>query len=590
MNTKKKAGIRSLLPLFCIISLLLAGCRPTAELETAPEPLPYEPDTAPRSAVPPAERLLSYQVAGSGFYQMPDEQRFSTALYAYNTCYFNQIRDQLGVSYQRPSWPSSSSIDTLSLVDLWHAVHAYRLDSLEPGAVQARLQDIPAFAAAQTALQADGLYDVYCILGVQDALSLPLDDQIVQQLSQLAFPWDGEDPVLFFGNVELFCRIQSEYSLSLPLPDIPSEGFSQYAAALEQQMASGELDILNIRAYFALRGHYPAQCSDIEDSLFSYLETFQGPSGQFSLLPYDEEDLFSIDIQSLAAALSLYQGQDRTFPVEPSALLRQCMAFERTDLQFNSFEDLSSFPSLPFPSSYGLLTLFLLDGQTEQILPYLESSEGAESIRQSAHSNGGYRLWLMRLAGLDPSSSIPTLLDSFVQADFDGPDMGMQDVRNATLHSLAILLQEAKVSQVELSSEIKEGLVPILRDLFSDSSLPEKYYRIYLLHQLDQGPAIDPDAFYQDALADIRGNGLGRLPTAYYLCYLIQQDEALAQALPDAYRDALAELLASLQNRFGFYSSPTMEGELIATFAATYQGTYLQRLLDLDFPQDLWRS
>ena len=245
---------------------------------------------------------------------------------------------------------------------------------------------------------------------------------------------------------------------------------------------------------------------------------------------------------------------------------------------------------MPFPSSYGLLTLFLLDGQTEQILPYLESSEGAESIRQSAHSNGGYRLWLMRLAGLDPSSSIPTLLDSFVQADFDGPDMGMQDVRNATLHSLAILLQEAKVSQVELSSEIKEGLVPILRDLFSDSSLPEKYYRIYLLHQLDQGPAIDPDAFYQDALADIRGNGLGRLPTAYYLCYLIQQDEALAQALPDAYRDALAELLASLQNRFGFYSSPTMEGELIATFAATYQGTYLQRLLDLDFPQDLWRS
>ena len=44
MNTKKKAGIRSLLPLFCIISLLLAGCRPTAELETAPEPLPYEPE------------------------------------------------------------------------------------------------------------------------------------------------------------------------------------------------------------------------------------------------------------------------------------------------------------------------------------------------------------------------------------------------------------------------------------------------------------------------------------------------------------------------------------------------------------------
>lgn len=73
MNTKKKAGIRSLLPLLCIISLLLAGCRPAAELETAPEPLPYEPDTAPRSAVPPAERLLSYQVAGSGFYQMPDE-------------------------------------------------------------------------------------------------------------------------------------------------------------------------------------------------------------------------------------------------------------------------------------------------------------------------------------------------------------------------------------------------------------------------------------------------------------------------------------------------------------------------------------
>ena len=95
MNTKKKAGIRSLLPLFCIISLLLAGRRPAAELETAPEPLPYEPDTAPRSAVPPAERLLSYQVAGSGFYQMPDEQRFSTALYAYNTCYFNQIRDQM---------------------------------------------------------------------------------------------------------------------------------------------------------------------------------------------------------------------------------------------------------------------------------------------------------------------------------------------------------------------------------------------------------------------------------------------------------------------------------------------------------------
>ena len=164
MNTKKKAGIRSLLPLLCIISLLLAGCRPAAELETAPEPLPYEPDTAPRSAVPPAERLLSYQVAGSGFYQMPDEQRFSTALHAYNTCYFNQIRDQLGVSYQRPSCPSSSSIDTLSLVDLWHAVHAYRLDSLDPDAVQARLQDIPAFAAAQTALQADGLYDVYCYL------------------------------------------------------------------------------------------------------------------------------------------------------------------------------------------------------------------------------------------------------------------------------------------------------------------------------------------------------------------------------------------------------------------------------------------
>ena len=112
-------------------------------------------------------------------------------------------------------------------------------------------------------------------------------------------------------------------------------------------MASGELDILNIRAYFALRGHYPAQCPDIEDSLFSYLETFQGPSGQFSLLPYDEEDLFSIDIQSLAAALSLYQGQDRTFPVEPSALLRQCMAFERTDLQFNSFEAVSYTHLLP---------------------------------------------------------------------------------------------------------------------------------------------------------------------------------------------------------------------------------------------------
>ena len=45
-----------------------------------------------------------------------------------------------------------------------------------------------------------------------------------------------------------------------------------------------------------------------------------------------------------------------------------------------------------------------------------------------------------------------------------------------------------------------------------------------------------------------------------------------------------------LRQRMHLLLSPTMEGELIATFAATYQGTYLQRLLDLDFPQDLWRS
>ena len=550
---------------FLLCCLLLSGCQ-----NNTPEP--EKPVKTAFYEVPPYMRLQGYQLADRGFFHTPDQ----TTGDVYTTYYANEIQELFGLTPVKPQWVGEALPDTnTDLGLLLYQLKSYNFSSKQLAQIK---KDLPTNGAYLSVQKNAYPYGAYMALSLEKQLALPHSKEILSQLAAPSLPHDESGPMDFFSILELYHRMQKEFSCQIELPTVTAAMQQAYLAELQARLQSKKLFSPDIFTYFNLCLSYP-DLAQLDQELFDYMDALKAePLGWGgSIPPYGAP---VADIQSTYQCLSILKGNQRPTPTQQEIALW----LARYQCSNGLFAPVSAPNSQFLASSYGLLSLHLMKpGEDIGIEDYLRPAPTPPSLLNA------YQLWLKQLAGLDISADIPLLLDEFIQRDYAQNQSIFPSIRALRLEKLVLVLDMAQQRNIELTSKEKEQIVGILQTYYQDKFAPEKYCKQLLLHRLTGETPIDAEAFFADALTYLKTEQSDTLPDgAYVLAIIISQSDELKKAVPLEYTKAMESLLEESKTPLGLYGKkPELGPETQLDIIYFY--TAIETLLQEDFAEPLWQ-
>lgn len=562
-----------------ILCSLFTGCKreETTKTETnLPEGL---------SSVPLARRLASYQTTERGFGKIPNDYHFP---HSYTTYWVNQMRRLWGLTETRPHWP----IDTFGALrtDLFYIIsQTYQLTEDQKEKLIWEMEKYPEFQKLYQEPLENCIWDLFYLMGTNHALQRQTDPVLLQKLQSfqpvLRKNADGKNNYdHYFGQFICLFRIRDEIGIELDISEPEKTLFEEYAAylkqALELENPFKELHPGMFADYFFIRRAFPEQMPDIDEEMMKPIEqatAYYFEDGKFRPCSSDPQvDFIFLRILKEQQRISVRKEQVEEF----------LLSYEQEDGQWAVLEPYQW--SLSLHSSYGLLTLHLLGEDIRQDAEtYLRYFDGAEE-EQLFFSNL-YQMDLRRAAGQSVAAYLPELLEQFVSDEYQDGYFDHTRNRAFFLHKLMMLLEHMQNEDSLLSQEDKEKVVEILKMVFQEEGISEKYIRQQLLYLLGEGPAVNAEKFFQETAKFLKNTEDDyRLSDAYLLAFLIAHEANLQNAAPDRCIKLFEELLEESQTPFGFYAYYFPDKTYSFGFDSIYYGCYIQYLLDHDFVPPQW--